>query len=424
MVNVSLSVAGPLRRGDRGPRVAALRDQLLRAGQPIGPGCAACQCPQADDRAPGNGQAPAVAPGDSAHERAFWFEGVVPGDVVFDEHLEAAVRAFQQRRGLVADGVVGSATARVLDAARWQLGDRILLFTPGHLMRGDDVAALQERLVVLGVLVAPVDGIFGPDTEVALRELQRGLGLAPDGLCGPATLRAMAALSRAVGGGDPWALRQQFDVAVAGPSLAGKVVVIDPAHGMGDPGTVADGLTEADVVLDLAQRMEGRLSATGVRTVLTRGAATCPDDEQRARLADEAGADVFVSLHCDGDRSAQASGVATFYWGDALVGARSATGYQLATLVQREVVARTGMTDLRTHACTFDLLRVTRMPAVQVELGYLTNAGDAGRLADSSFRDVVAEALVVAIQRLYLGDDDRATGTMHLRDVLAHAGLV
>ena len=132
----------------------------------------------------------------------------------------------------------------------------------------------------------------------------------------------------------------------------------------------------------------------------------------------------MLSLHSDGSASPHASGVATFFWGDDRVGARSATGAHLASLVQRELVARTGMTDLRTHACTFDILRVTKMPAVQVELGYLTNAGDADRLADPDFRDLVAEALVVAVQRLYLGEEDAATGTLRLSDVLAYARLV
>ena len=64
------------------------------------------------------------------------------------------------------------------------------------------------------------------------------------------------------------------------------------------------------------------------------------------------------------------------------------------------------------------------MPAVQVELGYLTNPADAARLADPGFRDLVAEALVVAVQRLYLGEEDAATGTLRLADVLAYARLV
>ncbi len=383
-------LAAPLRRGDGGPLVVALRGMLTRAST-------------------GDAEVDAAVAAAAEPE-------------VFDETLEHAVRAFQQRRGLVADGVVGPQTARVLDGARWRLGDRILLFTPGHLMRGDDVAALQERLVVLGVHAGPVDGVFGAATESALRELQRGLGLEPDGLCGPATLRAMGSLSRAVGGGDPWALRQRATVAGAGPSLAGKVVVLDPAGGVDRPGPSAGYLTEADVMLDLAYRVEGRLAATGATPVLTRGATTCPEDQARASLARTVRADLFMSLHCDWHPNPTASGVATFFWGDDRVGARSATGEALAARIQREIVARTGLADLRTHACAVDIVRITRMPAVLVELGYLSNPDDAARLADPVFRDVVAEALVVAIQRLYLAEDDAATGSLHLADVLAHAG--
>jgi N-acetylmuramoyl-L-alanine amidase len=366
-----------LRRGDRGPRVAALREQLVRAGM--------CAMPSSDPD-------------------------------LFDDGLEHAVRTFQQRRGLAADGIVGPQTSRVVDAARWTLGDRILLHTPGHLMRGDDVAALQERLVTLGLLADPVDGIFGTRTEAALRELQASLALAPDGLCGPATLRAMTALARAVGGGDPWALRQQAAVAVAGVSLAGKVVVIDPGHGGSDPGNMGNGLIEAELVMDLGERVERRLTATGVTTVLTRdGGDTALDDATRAQLAGDVGADLVLSLHCDAHPSPQAGGVATFYW------ARSAVGARLARLVQSEMVARTGLRDCRTHACTFDIVRFTRMPTVQVEVGYLTNPQDAGRLVEPQFRDAVADALVIAVQRLFLVDEDAPTGALRLDDVMSLA---
>jgi N-acetylmuramoyl-L-alanine amidase len=341
---------------------------------------------------------------------------------VFDAALEAAIRAFQQRRGLLCDGIVGVQTARALEAAQWSLGDRVLMYTPGHPMRGDDVAALQERLLVLGLLSGPVDGIFDSPTDMALREFQRGIGLTGDGLCGPATLRGLESLARSVGGGDPWALRQQAGVASSGKSLAGKAVVLDPGFGLEALGSL-DGAAEAEITWDLASRVAGRLEATGVIAPLTRGRAGRPDDAERATLASALGADILISLHCERHRSPRAGGVATFFWGDDRVGTRSAVGERLATLVQRELVARTGMLDCRTHPRTFELLRRTTMPAVWVDVGYLSNAEDSRRLHDPGFRDVAAEAIVVAVQRLYLGEDDVLTGTLRLADVLEHARL-
>src|SRR3954465_1405132 len=71
-------------------------------------------------------------------------------DDAFDEALERAVRAFQQQRGLNVDGVVGTSTYRALEEARWRLGDRLLTQVPGNLLAGDDVLALQQRLLDLG----------------------------------------------------------------------------------------------------------------------------------------------------------------------------------------------------------------------------------------------------------------------------------
>lgn len=381
----------------RDPRVRALREQVSRA------------CRGTDEGLAAAGRA--AAPGAAGCED------------VFDDSLEHAVRAFQQRRGLLADGIVGPQTARALEASQWRLGDRVLMFTAGHPMRGDDVANLQERLLVLGLLSGPVDGIFDSETDEALREFQRGIGLTGDGLCGPATLRGLDSLARSVGGGDPWALRQQAVVAHAGKSLAGKAVVIDPGCGLQSTGHL-DGAAESEITWDLAQRIAGRLEITGVTAPLTRGpSGPSPDDAHRAQFAAAVGADILISLHCEHHRCPAATGVATFYWGDDRVGTRSAVGMRLATLIQRELVARTGMQDCRTHPRTFDLLRRTPMPTVWVDVGYLSNADDARRLQSGPFRDVMAEAIVVAVQRLYLGEDDAATGTLRLADVLEHAGL-
>jgi N-acetylmuramoyl-L-alanine amidase len=339
----------------------------------------------------------------------------------YDDTLRRAVRSFQQRRGLIADGIVGPQTYLELDGARWSLGDRLLSHTPGHLMQGDDVATLQERLLALGFSPERVDGLFGPNTEQAVRGFQRGVGLAPDGVVGPETLRAFADLSRSITGGSPHTLRERELVRRSGHSLSGRIVVLDPGHGGTSPGAQAGSLAEADLMLDLARRIEGRLSAIGVTVLFTRSGSTSPDDLERAAFANDAGADVLLSLHCDSTDQPQAGGVATFFYGQDRFGAWSAIGEQLADLVQREIVARTGLTDCRSHPRAWSLLQRTRMPAVRIEAGYLTHAEDAALLAQPQFRDTLAEAVVVALQRTYLGEDDtNATGTLHLGDLRAY----
>lgn len=331
----------------------------------------------------------------------------------FDDSTELAVRHFQQRRGISVDGAVGTETYSALTGAHWKLGDRVLAHESGQLLTGDDVTELQTQLIEIGFHLSRADGIFGGSTAEALRAFQRDYGLIADGICGPATLRALRQLGRRVVGGRPQLLRDMVAVADAGPSLLDKRIVIDAGHGGADTGVVTDGVTEADIVWDLASRLEGRLAALGVQSWPTRGPGNGPSEEERARLANDVGADLVLSLHVDGFPSPLANGVAAYYYG---AGESSSTiGERLADLAQRELVARTGLGDNRIHGKTWALLKLTRMPAVRVELGYLTSPADRAKLCDARYRDTMAEGLLVAVQRLYLPTaDDPTTGVMRI----------
>lgn len=347
-----------------------------------------------------------------------------PRLAAYDQACELAVQAFQQQRGLSVDGIVGPDTYRAITEARWSLGDRLLHFSPAHQIVGDDVASLQDRLLELGYDAGYADAVFGERTEAALRQFQRDYGLVPDGTCGPLTLRALKQLGRKVVGGRPQFLREAMAVAMAGPQLMGKRVVIDPGHGGTDRGASAGGLVEAELVWDLAARLEGRLAAHGVTPYLTRGRDVTRGDAERADFANATGADLLLSLHVDAHPNPAASGLATYHFGTAS-GVTSTIGEKLAGLVHRELVARTGMLDCRTHTKTWELLRRTRMPAVRIDLGYLTNASDAALLAQPAFRDVAAEAMLVAVQRLYFPEDlDPPTGTYRMPTApTVHSGL-
>jgi len=347
-----------------------------------------------------------------------------PGDLagsaageLFDDDLDRAVRAFQQQRGLSVDGVVGVVTYRALEEARWRLGDRLLLFLPGNLLAGDDVLALQQRLLDLGFKVGKVDGRFGHQTEQAVRDFQRNVGVPADGSCGPATLKALSRLAPIVRGGRPNAMRAEERIRREGPQLTGKTVVIDPSVGsFEDPGLRlrADALT-----LDLGRRIEGRLVATGVQAFLTNtGGATYATEIDRAEFANRTEAHLCISLQVDGSSNADAAGISTYFYGSEAHGVVSSVGERFAGLVQREIVARSGLSDLRSHPKTWDLLRHTRMPAVRIDVGYLTNPDDAARLTDPAFRDVLAEAVVVAVQRVYLEpEQDAPTGVLRVSEL-------
>lgn len=334
-----------------------------------------------------------------------------PAGDLFDDRCDRAVREFQQGRGLRVDGIVGPETYRALDEARWRLGDRLLSLSVAHPFVGDDVVELQQRLLEMGFDPGRGDGIFGPRTEAALRDFQRGVGLAPDGTCGPRTLKALHRLSRMPAvGGRPDAMREEARLERGGATLAGKVVVVDPGHGGGEPGATGHGLREADLVLDLARRLEGRLGALGAAGYLTRGPDGCPTDAERAGFANDTAADLFLSLHLDSAPSPSCTGVAAYYFAAARGGRQvgSAVGERLAELVLREVASRTDLADCRSHPKSWDLLRLTRMPAVRCDLGYLSNPRDAARLADPAFRDALAEGVAAAVRRLYLPEGSPA----------------
>lgn len=106
------------------------------------------------------------------------------------------------------------------------------------------------------------------------------------------------------------------------------------------------------------------------------------------------------------------NGVATFYFGNSL-GAESMLGEALSGFIQREIVSRTTLRDCRTHGRSWPLLRMTRMPSVQIYLGYAYNPQDLEILGDRAAQDTIIDSILVGVKRLYLLDeDDHPTGSM------------
>lgn len=402
------------RLGDQGSAVAEIRSILAGQGLlPVYRGRHASDTPGGDHQGGGHSVEGSPVTGQP-------LGNPTAGNQSFDAATDHAVRAFQQRRGLIVDGIVGPATYRALREASYQLGARVLLYRLSSPMVGDDVATLQSRLQNLGYYTGLVDGSFTESTHNAVCLYQSEYGLSADGICGPATLRSLERLGTRVTGGSPYAIRQEEHVRRSGPRLSGKRIVIDPGTGgMHEFSTGSLAEQESRLLWDLAARLEGRMAAAGMETFLSHDGRGAPTDEDRARVANMIDADLMISLRCGHYRNSAANGVAGFYFGNSH-GSYSTIGRNLSGFIQREVAARTPLTDCRTHERTWDLLRLTSMPVALLDVGYITNPNDAATLEDPSYRNVIAEAILVAVKRLYLlGEDDRPTGTYTFADLLA-----
>ena len=170
------------------------------------------------------------------------------------------------------------------------------------------------------------------------------------------------------------------------------VVTIDPGHGGRDPGAVGiGGLQETGIVLDISLQVAQLLEEQGVRVVLTRQDEREIDLEPRVQTANRAGSDLFVSIHANAISLSRpdVNGVETYYYSDA--------GQRFAQVIHDAVIEGTGSNDRGVRFARFYVLRNTAMPAVLVEVGFVTGEVDAERLSDPDFREQMAESIAAGI---------------------------
>ena len=315
-------------------------------------------------------------------------EGV---DGFFGPSTALAVRSFQQRRGLLADGLVGANTWRELVEAGYSLGDR-LLYLREPPFRGDDVLALQVELNLMGFNAGAERGVHDDDVEHAVLDFQRNAGLPVDGIVGESTIVKFTALRKAETGREGKKIPERDGGYVQARSLTGQAVVVDPGHGGPDSGCVAaGGLTEKDFTLTLGLRLAQLLRAEGCRVRLTRERDEAVPLYARAAVANDAGAGYFVSLHANANEAPLARGGACYYFQRSHY--YSEHGRLLAEYMGARL-GRAGTACLGSFGRNYGVLRETRAIAVQVEPLFLSNPAEERLAARPDHVETLAQALV------------------------------
>ena len=222
---------------------------------------------------------------------------------------------------------------------------------------------------------------------------------------------------------------------VADPSLAQqlglsvKTIVIDPGHGGKDPGAVSQVGQEKQIVLNLSKVLRDVLVKKGYNVQLTRATDVFIPLRNRTQFATDQKADLFISIHTNASTSRQAAGIETYYLAlasdesarltamrenagakysmkelDALVGrilkeSKSTESRRLAQLIQTQLTSEKQVKNRGVKHAPFVLLIGTKVPAVLVEVGFISNPKEGKKLTTKVYQRQLATAIAAGIEQ-------------------------
>lgn len=196
----------------------------------------------------------------------------------------------------------------------------------------------------------------------------------------------------------------------ASPPLAGRVVVVDPGHGGDDPGALGcHGIVEKDVAMEIARKVAFAFREAGAQVVLTREEDLDPEGRRveirdlprRVDLANKCGAHLFLSIHLNHFSEPDEYGAQVFYQ------TGSVEGKKLAEVIQAELNRHLVDVGRQALGGDFYVCRNTRMPAVIVEVGFLSHAEESRRLTTPEYQERAARAILEGVVKYLQGDTGR-----------------
>ena len=187
-----------------------------------------------------------------------------------------------------------------------------------------------------------------------------------------------------------------FPNAVGAPKSDGKIIVVDAGHGGYDGGAVYEGICEKDINLSVAKLLRSELEERGYRVIMTRETDKYIKLRNRAYIANRADADLFISLHANAASNAPYfAGVYTYRCPG------SSKGLKLANAIQSQVCGETAAVDRGVLSEYFTVLYASSMPAVLVEMGFMSNHNELQNLIDPLYQDKIAKGIARGVDNYF-----------------------
>ena len=189
--------------------------------------------------------------------------------------------------------------------------------------------------------------------------------------------------------------RGTFTLKLIKNSHTTPIISIDPGHGGKDSGAVKNGYREKDLNLQVASFLVPSLRSAGYEVITSRDTDVYPSLDERASLANQTDSDLFISIHHNsGETNTSAKGMETHYY-------NSNDSKRFAEIVQRKLIQATGAKDRGIKNTRLLVVRKTNMPGVLLELGFMTNLDEVGKLSDPSYQKLMSDAIVEAINEYF-----------------------
>ena len=169
-------------------------------------------------------------------------------------------------------------------------------------------------------------------------------------------------------------------------------VFIDAGHGGTDPGALGYGYRESDLNLQVAKKVESKLKSKGIDVKMSRNSDIFYSLSERAEMANDYGADAFISIHQNSAEAKSANGIETYY------NRKKEEDRPLSNDIQKQVISQTGANNRGVKNAEFTVLVKSKMISALVECGFISNESEVKKLSDSSYQDKLATGIADGIE--------------------------